>query len=105
MSSPVAQVTERYEAFLTKPFPTGYRMKTIGNKTLAVYQSEMLGYIITFANTNGSLGSRQRKVLNDDVHQLQNALSEFSEEAQVYFKELLSIAQFVLRTAHDQPQL
>lgn len=104
MTSPVTQVTERYEEFLAKPFPAGYRMKTVGNKTLAVYQSEMLGFIITYANTNGSLGSRQRKVLNDDAQQLQKALSEFSEEAQVYFKELLSLVQYVLRTAHDQPK-
>ena len=105
MASMVEEITKRYEDFLAIPFPAGHRTKTIGDKTLALYQSEMLGYVISYSNTNGALGSRQKVVLTKDFNDLKKALPEFSKEAQEYFQGLLSIVEVVLHTAHDQPQL
>jgi len=97
------EIQKRHEAFLLLPFPIGHRSKMVGNKTLALVQSEIGGLIFTYTGTNGSLGSRQRVVLEESLTALKEALPDFSEEGKAYFQELLEIGNTVLHSAHDQP--
>ncbi|MCB0328025.1 MAG: hypothetical protein KDD70_00135 [Bdellovibrionales bacterium] len=97
------EIKDRYEKFLAAPFPMGHRSKMVGNRSLALVQSELGGFILTYLQTSGSLGSRQRISMEQTVADLKAAMSDFAEEGQTFFSELVSISEMVLRSAHDQP--
>ena len=99
------EVQERYDALQREPFPMGHRSKMIGDKTLALVQSEIGGFVLTYTGTNGSLGSRQKVVLAKDLEELKKSLVEFTDEGKKYFQELIDIGELVYNSAHDQPSM
>ena len=96
-------IEQQWLAHEAKPFPTGHRAKIIAGQNLTLLHSETAGYILSFLQTNGSLGSRQRIALEQCLGQLNAINEELDEEASRYFQELNSIAQEVFNSAHDQP--
>lgn len=105
MNKPVEFLTvkERYEKQLAAPFPAGLRGHWFGDKTATLLQSEIGGFVLTYLETNGSLGSRQRAALQQNVLILKSGLSELPPEGQTFFSELIEIGELVLKSAHDQP--
>ena len=103
MGTPFDEIQQRHEALLATPFPSGHRMKTVGDTTLGLIQSEVAGFILTYVETNGSLGTRQRVALKETLGVLADALQDLSGEAKEYFQELKVLGEMVLKDAHDQP--
>ncbi|MCI5065496.1 hypothetical protein MRY87_07215 [bacterium] len=99
----LTEIHEKYEAFLGKPFPLGHRSHSIRGKNLALLQSEIGGYILTYTSTNGSLGTRQRSALAESLDIMREGIPDFTEEGKAYFEELIDLGARVLATAHDTP--
>ncbi|MCB0352036.1 MAG: hypothetical protein KDD64_00875 [Bdellovibrionales bacterium] len=88
----------------TSPFPLGHRSIRVGELSLTALQSEILGYVFSFLNTGGGLGSRQKIALKRCYEQVESVKGEMSEEGRVYFERLVTLAKKVDTLAHDQPK-
>lgn len=96
-------IEQRWEEHEAKPFPVGHRTKVVAGQNLTLLHSETAGYILSYLQTNGSLGSRQRIALEGCLSTLKTVEEELEGEGKQYFQELSSLAQEVFDSAHDQP--
>ena len=97
------QVRQRWAEFEVRGFPEGHRTKQFQGKTLTLLQSEIAGFIMTYLQTGGALGSRQVMHLQDSLQVVNSALPEMSDDGKEHFKELTELGKIVLDSAHDQP--
>ncbi len=101
----IQEISTRWNALEAKPFPDGYRAKSLGEKSFTLFQSEVAGFIMAYIQTDGSLGARQRIAIEKAIQELDEVLPELTDEAKEYFGELKELAEIAFKTAHDQPDL
>ncbi|MCB0319614.1 MAG: hypothetical protein KDD60_01735 [Bdellovibrionales bacterium] len=96
-------IASRWSALENRGLPDGHFKFSVNGRSVTLVQSEIAGMILTYLQTNGSLGSRQRSALQSLIKELESGLSTMNDDCKSYFGDLLSIAGDVLGIAHDQP--
>lgn len=90
------EIRKLWETHEARLFPSGHRTKEIGGVSLTLLESEIGGLVLTYLNTEGTLGRRQLKNLHDSNRKLSVALNDLEGDAKDYFTALQKIVKILI---------